>query len=201
MKRIATILVGLLAALGVGGVVAASLGHAGTDQRPTASIHAQWDFHPTTLAQARNRAQSIVLVRVVSVAAGPDIVTREPGEPDGVDRIPTQRITLTVLRSFKGAAATGAQLTLFQTGGTVSTAKAGDNHPRLVLDGDPFYTAGEQYLLMLVAGPQGTQRVVAPEGRFRYDTATGALAPMVAGPVADQVNGKRLPDLQATLTS
>jgi hypothetical protein len=92
-------------------------------------------------------------------------------------------------------------VTLFQTGGTVSTAKAGDNHARLVLDGDPLYTAGEQYLLMLVPGPQGAQRIIAPEGRYRYDTATGKLAPTVAGPVANQVNGKRLADLQATLTS
>jgi hypothetical protein len=117
-----------------------------------------------------------------------------------VDRIPTQRVTLKVLRSYKGATAS-TQLTLFQTGGLVSTAKAGDSHPRMMLDGDPFYTTGEQYLLMLVAGPQGTVRVVAPEGRFRYTASTGALAPVVAGPVADQVNGKRLPDLQATLAS
>jgi hypothetical protein len=200
MKRIATILVGLIAALGVGGLVAASVSHATADERPTVTIHAVWDFHPTSLAEARNRAQSIVLAQVVSVAAGPDIVTKESGEPDGVDRIPTQRVTLKVLHSYKGVAA-GTQLTLFQTGGLVSTAKVGDTHPRMMLDGDPFYTAGEQYLLMLAAGPQGTVRTVAPEGRFRYTASTGALVPVVGGPVADQVKGKRLSDLQANLAS
>lgn len=184
--------------LAAGGVVAGTAAGGQTPQRPTATVHAQWDFHPTSMAQAQSRADQIVLAEVVSVRAGADIVTAQAGEPDGVDRIPTQRVTVRVLKSYKGTAQAGQQLTLFQTGGVVSTAKAGDSHPRLVLDGDPFYVKGEQYVLMLVAGPQDTLRIVAPEGRFRTDRS-GQLTAMVSGPVADQVSGLNLAQLEAVL--
>jgi hypothetical protein len=202
MKLKKKIIIGAVGALALGAVIAQSAVYGNAaDERPTVTIHASWDFHPQTLKEARDHAQTIVLAQVVSVRAGDDIVTREPGEPDGVDRIPTQRVTVTVLQSFKGTATANQQLTLFQTGGVVSTAKAGDIHPRMVLDGDPFYANGEQYLLMLVPGPRGTLRVIAPEGRYRYNASTGALTPMVAGPVADQVKNTRLTDLKPTLTS
>jgi hypothetical protein len=201
MKLKTRILIGAVAALGVGGVLVQSAVYGSADQRPTATIHATWDFHPQTVKEARDRAQTIVLAQVVSVRAGDDIVTSEPGEPDGVDRIPTQRVTVTVRQSYKGTATVNQQLTLFQTGGVVSTAKAGDSHPRLILDGDPLYSNGEQYLLMLVLGPQGTLRIISPEGRYRYDPAKGTLTPMIAGPVADQIKGTHLNDLVPALKS
>jgi len=201
MKLKTRILIGTVAALGVAGVLAGSAVYGSADQRPTVTIHATWEFHPQTVKQARDRAQTIVLAQVMSVRAGNDIVTREPGEPDGVDRIPTQRITVSVLQSYKGTATVHQQLTLFQTGGLVSTAQAGDRRPRMVLDGDAFYSKGEQYLLMLVPGPEGTLRIISPEGRYRYDAASGTLTPMVAGPVADQIKGTRLADLESTLQS
>lgn len=194
MKFKTKLVIATALALAAGGVAAQAAVADRTDARPTVTVHAQWDFHPTTLAQARARAQQIVLAEVVSVRPGADIVTPAAGEPDGVSRIPTQRITVRVFNSYKGTAKQGEELVLFQTGGVVSTAEPGDTHPRLVLDGDPFYAKGEQYLLMLVPGPQGTLRVVAPEGRYRVDK-NGNLTAMVTGPVADEVKGKRLADV------
>src|SRR5262249_16928347 len=124
-------------------------------QQPTTTLHASWAFHPATLAQARDHSQSIVLAQVVSVERGQDLVTAVPNEPNGVDRIPTQRITVRVLRTYKGTARVGQQVTLFQTGGTVLPAppppggRATTKVPQYVLEGDPLYVAGEQYLLML----------------------------------------------------
>jgi hypothetical protein len=183
-----------IAALGVLGVVAAA-GQAkpatSPAERPTVTMNAVWDFKPASLAEARAAAQQIVSVTVVSVAAGPDIVTPAKGEPDGVDRIPTQRVVVQVTKAYKGTAKVGDQLTLFQTGGLVSTAVPGDTHPRLVVDGDPFYAAGEQYVLMLVPGPQGTLRIISPEGRYKID-AKGTLSSATHGSVVDQVKAKGL---------
>lgn len=180
-----------IAALGILAVVAAGQAKpaapaAPAAERQTVTMNAVWDFKPASLAEARAKAEQIVSVTVMSVQAGPDIVTPAKGEPDGVDRIATQRIVVQVAKSFKGTAKTGELLTLFQTGGVVSTAVPGDTHPRLVVDGDPFYTAGEQYVLLLVPGPQGTLRIIAPEGRYKID-AKGNLTSAAHGTVVDQV--------------
>ena len=176
MKLKTKVIIGAALALAAGGAATQAAVADRADDRPTVTMHAQWEFHPTTLAQTRARAQQIVLAEVVSAQAGDDIVTPAAGEPDGVSRIPTQRVTVRVVYSYKGSAKQGEQLVLFQTGGVVSTAKAGDTHPRMVLDGDPFYAKGEQYLLMLTSGPKGMLRVVSPEGRYRVDRS-GALSP------------------------
>ncbi|MCT2280187.1 hypothetical protein M3G91_21460 [Micromonospora chalcea] len=194
MKLKTKIIIGVALALAGGGLATQAASADRPDQRPTVTMHAQWGFHPASLAQTRAAAQQIVLAEVVSAQPGEDIVTPAAGEPDGVSRIPTQRVTIRVVHPYKGTAKQGEQLVLFQTGGVVSTAKAGDTHPRMVLDGDPLYTKGQQYLLMLTSGPQGTLRVVSPEGRYRVDRS-GALTPMIAGSVADEVRGKKLADL------
>lgn len=188
-----TILVaGTAAALGTLGVI--STGQAkspAVTERPTVTINAVWEYKPASLAEARAKAEQIVAVKVVSVTAGPDIVTPAKGEPDGVSRIPTQRVVVSVQRTFKGSGKAGQQLTLFQTGGVVSTAVAGDTHPRMVVDGDPFYAAGEQYVLMLVPGLPGTMRIISPEGRYKVD-AKGNLTSAAHGTVADQVKAQGL---------
>jgi len=192
MKNLkATLLIGAAVSLAALGVVVGAQAKSAPAERPTVTVNAVWDYHPATLAAARAKAEQVVQVTVVSVAAGPDIVTPAKGEPDGVDRIPTQRVTVSVLRAFKGSAKVGDQLTVFQTGGVVSTAVPGDTHPRMVVDGDPFYAAGEQHLLLLVPGPQGTLRIISPEGRYRIDAA-GKLSSAVSGPVVAEATAKGL---------
>jgi hypothetical protein len=194
----------------IGAVVVLAVGIVGQlaiyRHQPTAlPMTASWTFHPTTLREARDRAQSIVLAKVVSVRRGDDIVTQQSGEPDGVDRIPTQRITVEVVKAYKGPVAAGQELTLFQTGGTVLPPAPAEGHhattrvQQLVLEGDPRYEADEQYLLMLEPGPQGTLRTVSPEGRYRYAKGSEALTPMVKGAVASEVKDKRLSGLESTL--
>jgi hypothetical protein len=171
----------------------------------TVTMHASWQFHPQSVSQLRARAQSIVLGEVVSVRRGDDIVTQQPGEPDGVDRIPTRRVTVRVITSYKGQAAPGTQLTLFQTGGIVLPhapepgEAAHTNVQQLVLEGDPAYRAGEQYLLMLEPGPQETLRPVSPEGRYRHDPKSGTLTAMAHGTVPDAITASRLSALESSL--
>jgi hypothetical protein len=202
MKRrnIALLAVSAALAVGVVGQVANYRGHP-----PTATLKASWSFHPQTVTEARSRAQSIVLGQVVSVQQGNDIVTQQPGEPGGVDRIPTRRITVKVLKTYKGTAQNGTDLTLFQTGGSVLPAapakgqQATTHVMQVVLEGDPGYRVGEQYLLMLEPGPAGTLRPISPEGRYRYSPSSGALTPMVNGAVPDQIKASRLTSLEPTL--
>src|SRR6478672_2961931 len=79
--------------------------------------HATWYFMPQSFGDVVNRANTIVEVQVLSVAAGPDIVTKLPQEPGGEDRIPTEQITVQVQGVDKGRSAAGQQLTIFRTGG------------------------------------------------------------------------------------
>ena len=175
---------------------------------PSPTVHASWAFHPKSLREARERAQSIVLAEVVSVAAGPDIVSKVPAEPNGEARLPTQRITVSVLKSYKGSATAGQQLTLFQTGGTrqntapmiVNGKELPSNVQQVILEGDPQYQVGEQYLLLLEGGPDNTLRPVSPEGRYRVENGTN-LTPMVQGEVAREIHGKGLNNLEQALTA
>lgn len=174
-------------------------------QRTANTMHASWTFHPKSLREARNRAQSIVLAEVVSVERGEDLVTAAPGEPNGVDRIPTQRVTLNVLKAYRGLTKQGDQLTVFQTGGTVlpPAPAQGAKEPstdvqQFIMEGDPLYQAGEQYLLMLEPGPKNMLRTISPEGRYRQEK-NGALTPMIDGAVAREISGKKLDSLEQTL--
>lgn len=207
MTRTTTVLLGSALALTVGAGTQVALYHHNHSASSTSAVRASWTFTPHTSAEVRARAQSIVLGRIDTVTAGPDIVTAQPGEPGGLDRIPTRRVSVTVLTSYKGAAAAGQHLTLFQTGGTASQPAAPakgsgagqSNVQQVVLEGDPDYRAGEQYLLMLEAGPQATLRPVSPEGRYLIDSRTGALTPMVRNEVTQQLAAQQLAALEPTL--
>jgi len=205
MTRTTKVLVGsaLALALGAGGQVAMYHHNA-----PAAmTVHASWTFSPKSSMELRTRAASIVLARVVAVNAGPDIITKQAAEPDGVDRIPTSRVTVSVISTYKGSASAGQRLTLFQTGGTTSLPAApakGDKSAtshvqQVVLEGDPAYRKGEEYLLMLEAGPEGTLRPVSPEGRYRVDSSNGALTAMVSNEMTKQLTAQRLSALEPSL--
>ena len=202
MTRTMKILAGSAAVLAVGAVGQVAV----YSQAPkTTTVHASWAFDPKSESQLRAQAKAIVLAEVVGVRRGADIVTQQSGEPDGVDRIPTRRVTVKVLESYKGTAKAGSLVTLFQTGGTVlpdapaKGTKARTDVAQLVLEDDPAYRAGEQYLLMLEPGPSGTLRPVSPEGRYRYDKRTGALTATVKDDVAKSVAAQKLAALEPAL--
>jgi hypothetical protein len=200
MKRSTAVLSIAAAALAMGAVTQVAV----YSQRPTTTTYqASWAFRPTSEADLKAHSSAIVLGEVVAVRPGPDIVTKQPNEPSGQDRIPTRRITLRVVKAYKGTAAVGGRITLFQTGGAALPNDKGkttrSNVAQVVLEGDPVYKAGQQYLLMLTAGPDGTLRPVAPEGRFLNDAATGKLTPMVQDAVARGVASKSLKALEPTL--
>ena len=114
----------------------------------TSSLHFAWAFHPKSFREARDSTDLIVLANVASVQRGADIVVPVKGLPNGEDRVPTQRITVNVEKVYRGQAAKGQTLVLFQTGGG-STGFSED---------DPAYQPGERYALLLVPGPNGCVR-------------------------------------------
>lgn len=205
MSRRINLMIGAAAALTVAGV---SQGVIYAHDQGASTLTASWSFHPKDAKEVRDRAKSIVLAEVVSTSRGQDIVTKEAGEPGGVDRIPTSRITVKVIKSYKGGATAGQQVTLFQTGGTrtlpaaPAQGKSGQtNVQQFVLEGDPQYAAGEQYLLMLEPGPTGTLRPVSPEGRYHYNKQSGSLTGVVNNVVANQFTAKPLTSVEPSLAS
>ena len=202
MNRRIKLMTGVLAALTVTGAAQVAIY---SNSHGTLTQQASWSFQPKTVKAVRDRAQAIVLAEVVSTGRGEDIVTAQPNEPGGVDRIPTTRVTIKVVRSYKGSAKAGEQVSLFQTGGSVlpqapATGKGAQTDvQQLVLEGDPSYARGEQYLLMLEPGPAGTLRPVSPEGRFRYDDRTGRLTGMVKNNVTNEIAAQQLSSLEPVL--
>jgi len=169
---------------------------------PVAESHASWAFAPKDLNDAKSHATHIVEGDVVSVAAGPDIVTPAKGEPNDEDRIPTQHIQLQVTKSYKGNDKPGQVLDLFQTGGLTAPTGQPDGKQGarvqthiVLLSGDPLYKVGEHYLLMLEDGPRHQLRTISPEGRFKIES-NGTVTPMVDNQVTAGVKGKALGELQ-----
>jgi len=207
MTRTSKTLIGLVAALAIGASAQVAV-HSGHQHDSEATARAVWLFQPKNSAEVRAKSKDIVLARVVSVKRGPDIVTKQANEPSGEDRIATSRISVQVVRSYKGADKAGQTVTLFQTGasmddpappkegkGNTATSKA----QHIQLEGDPAYKVGEQYVLMLEAGPPGTQRPVSPEGRYRVNQRTGVLTGVVSNRVTKEMSGKSLTSVERTL--
>src|SRR3954451_6478201 len=91
-----------------GAALALALGGQGAyyhAQRPAVNVDASWFNHPKSLAEAKSKSSAIVLAQVVSAQRGADLVTVAKGEPNDEDRIPTQQITVRVLKGYKGAKA------------------------------------------------------------------------------------------------
>jgi len=174
-------------------------------QEPIATAHASWIFHPNTFDEALAEAKTIVLAEVVSVEKGEDIVMKAEEEPEGEVRTPTQRITLKVITPYSGDVKDGQMLSLFQTGGVVIDETAEEPQegseikvPVVILEGDPLYKAGEQYLLLLVPGPDDMLRTISPEGRYLVSGNT--LTPMLENEVTNFVRQNGLKELEASLT-
>jgi hypothetical protein len=186
--------------------LAGQVGYYAFGQPPVVETHASWAFKPKNLAEAQAKAHTIVEGEVVSVAAGADIVTKAPGEPNNEDRIPTQQIKLKVNKVQKGNVKVGQVVDIFQTGGvTLPTGQPdGKQGARLqthlvLLSDDPLYKAGEQYLLLLEDGPRGMLRSISPEGRYRIES-NGTVTPMIDNDVTAVVKGKSLRELERQVT-
>jgi len=130
------------------------------------SFQMSWRYHPQTFQEGRDRAELIVLANVTAVNRGPDFVGVHPEEPGGETRSPTQRITLKVVKVYRGNAVPGQTLTLTQDGGTTDRGP-GSQVARFAED-NPRYQQGERYVLLLQpSATAGLHRIIAPEGRYR----------------------------------
>lgn len=152
----------------------------------SATWRATWVFHPRSLAETRQRATAIVTARVTAVTKGPDIVVAAPGEPNGEDRLETQRVTFEVLKTYKGKA--GDTITLFRTGTDTK-----------YIEGDRPYHVGETHLLFVEpkADEAGTFLVVAPEGR--YQIQNGKLLPESSEGFAAALSGRDVAQVEQAL--
>lgn len=184
-------------------------------------------FEPQSLAEADKLADQVVVGQVAAIRRGGDLVTRAPGEPGGVDRIPTEIVSLKIDRTLKGVAAQSVEV--FRTG--LSTDPLYDRPPptalpdaaerpkdavgdpkqlprptreqanRYSVHDDPPYQVGQRYLLMLTKGPdiaKGAKRLVSPEGRF-FVGADNRLIPASQRAFAAQLRGRALPEIEGEL--
>lgn len=162
------------------------------DEHAQSTWHGTWKDTPRSLAETEKLASDIVIAEVGSIEKGPDIVVAAAGEPNGVDVIPTQRITLKVQESMKGSA---NEVVVFHTGDGVQ-----------FIPGDPSYAVGERYVLFLTPkgdetgsrGKVSTHRVVSPEGRYLVgkDETLTTFSDM---DFAKSFNGKALGHLKSSV--
>ncbi len=135
-----------------------------------------WHNRPHTLEEAVERSVAVVRGRVLTVSAGPDITVPVDGSESGADMIPTRRILFAVDKVLAGQIP-GSQVELFQTGDA-----------NFVLEEDPPYAVGEQYVLFLTNADHGRYRPISPEGRIRV--SAGGLAPSSTREFMSEVRGR-----------
>jgi hypothetical protein len=198
--------------LPVAGLTLALLGQAAVYrfEPPTTVLHASWYNSPTDLSAASAKAPFVIQAEVLRVEKGDDIVTPARGEPNDEDRIPTQRVTMRVLKSLKGTLKDGETVQLFQTGGELKLPSFGTDGPpkdqvmvqakKVILEGDPLYTVGEQHLLMLEPGPSKLLRIVAPETRFKIERG-GTLVPAIDNETTAPMKGRNVAELEKLVLS
>lgn len=157
-------------------------------------LHILYRFRPRTFQEGRDRAPLIILAEVRSVTRGADLVTVLPEEPKLEKHLPTQRITLNVLKVYRGQATPGQQVTLYQTGGITDDYPK----PRFAKD-NPRYQSSQRYLLLLEpAGQDNLFRPIAPEGRYLVGLGD-LVTPMVDNAVTRDLRGKPLTYLEQLL--
>ncbi len=74
-------------------------------------------------------------------------------------------------------------------------ASQGRGPKKVVLEGDPLYKVGEEYVLMLEDGPKGQLRTVSPEGRFKVEKG-GKISAMVDSEATREVHGKSVAEFE-----
>jgi|GEM_PF-3299617 len=146
--------------------------------------HAIWHYNPTSAKEAYALGSAAVVATVLRVEQAQDIVVPASGEPEGVDRIPNQTVTLRVNEVLKGQV--GKTLKLFHTGTDERFA-----------DGDPAYRAGEKYVLFVLPRDDGRWVLVSPEGRYSLENNT--MRPISEKPGVAEVSGMSLDSFRALL--
>jgi hypothetical protein len=85
-------------------------------QPPQRRFHASWIDKADTLAEGLDKSDHVILGEVIELKKGRDIVVSAPGEPGGVDRIPTTIVKLEVQKTYKGPLRGREIVELMQTG-------------------------------------------------------------------------------------
>jgi hypothetical protein len=143
-------------------------------------IHAYWVNNPRTLRETTRLASDVVVATVTGVTDGKPIVDRTQ---DGyVSRIPTQRVTFSVMDTRKGSMVADETFVLFQNG---------DYNNRF--DEDPSYKVGHTYLMFLTSRPDGMYLTVSPQGR--YEISKDGLVPAAKDGFASSLKGARIEDV------
>ena len=176
---------------------------------PVIRMHGEPD-HLESFEEMVNRAELIVLAEIKSVKQGPDYVSPIIGT-SSFAHYPTQRITLEVVKIYKGEVAQGQSVTLYQEG--VGVTWSIQDHPWPVFwinENDPIYERGERYILMLWTVPiseevkpyqpepwqEGMFSVIYP-GRMRLN-ADGTVTSMLD---SFGTNGKTLEEIEEKITA
>ncbi len=164
-------------------VTAAAAGQAAAP----APLHAVWYRNPQSAQDALHMSPLAVVGTVTGIAQAADIVVPAKGEPDGVDRVANQTITVAVKDTLKGKAA--ATIQVFHTGTSDRFA-----------DGDPGYAVGQQVVLFLAeTRADGRYVLVAPEGRFTV--VAGQVHPASEQPFMTQTDGMSLAAFKSMLAA
>ena len=144
-------------------------------------IHAYWVNNPRSLRETTKLASDIVVATVTGVTKGKPIVSRAEND-NYVSRIPTQRVTFSVMDTRKGSMVADETFVLFQNG---------DYNNRF--DEDPSYKVGATYLMFLTPREDGTYLVVSPHGR--YEVTGHGLVPATEKGFAADLKGASLQDV------
>lgn len=133
------------------------------------------------------RSEAIVAVRVEQITSGPFLRHDPKSAGPDTEPIPTERVAVAIRRRLRGDL----------TGQTV-VFRTKFEHIQGA-DGDPPYADGELYVLFLRQrkSNDGTVLPVAPDGRLAV--VDGLLQPVIEGPVADEVRGKSVDELEGVL--
>jgi hypothetical protein len=160
----------------------AAVEHDGEGETPR--FHAYWYNHPHSLREATHLSREVVVATVTDISEGDAIETHHR---QGVQRIPTQRVSFEVQSSRKGSLEVGESFVLFQNGNE-------DNR----FDEDPSYKVGATYLLFLTPRKDGTYLVLSPEGR--YEATNRGLVPAAQKGFAAGLAGAKLEDVISDVT-
>lgn len=149
-----------------------------------ANAFATWENNPQNLNQANEMADQVVVGTVQGVQKGTAYTNAVEGEPGGSVSYPTQRVTIQVEQAIKGSA---------NEGGTITVERLGDAAGCFRVEGEPAYSRGQEYLLLLENGREGhPMHPISPSGRFQV-TGDNSLRPAHPGNgVAEDIAGQKL---------
>ncbi len=172
------------------------------------SVNVQLPEWPASFEDAASHTELVVLADVVSVRQGTDIA-EDPAFPDY--RMPTQLTTIQVVKDYKGPVTPGQSLVVYQPGiGMVTDLSSplwsddirGCNTMLISADDEPFYQAGERYVLALTPvvfseEVKGLQPDPFPEGMVR----TPWLGRLLVGPEGTASSGETLDEIEGRIAA